>query len=229
MSTEWWKKKSLLIDDFPIPINKIILSTDLNQSTDSREETAKLAEVSVESNVKLQQAPVVNNVTPTTNPKSATISGFRPQSISISKNKVPAYENAPDENGVVKIVSEPEPQIKVFSDEEFQVAWSSFQNTLTDEDKVGFLNLSVPERKTGVEYELLVNNPMQENEAKRFLTNALQYIRIRLSNSMIQIKTRISEETEVQRSKSPEQVYADMVAKNPQLEQFRKLLSLEID
>lgn len=70
---------------------------------------------------------------------------------------------------------------------------------------------------------------MQENEAKRFLTNALQYIRIRLSNSMIQIKTRISEETEVQRSKSPEQVYADMVAKNPQLEQFRKLLSLEID
>jgi hypothetical protein len=129
----------------------------------------------------------------------------------------------------VKIVSEPEPQIKVFSDEEFHGAWSSFQNTLTDEDKVGFLNLSVPERKTGVEYELLVNNPMQENEAKRFLTNALQYIRIRLSNSMIQIKTRISEETEVQRSKSPEQVYADMVAKNPQLEQFRKLLSLEID
>ena len=223
------EEKSLLIDDFPIPIKKIIPSTDLNQSTVSREETAKLAEVSVESNVKLQQAPVVNNVTPTTNPKSATITGFRPQSISISKNKVPAYENTPDENGVVKIVSEPEPQIKVFSDEEFQVAWSSFQNTLTDEDKVGFLNLSVPERKTGVEYELLVNNPMQENEAKRFLTNALQYIRIRLSNSMIQIKTRISEETEVQRSKSPEQVYADMVAKNPQLEQFRKLLSLEID
>lgn len=116
-----------------------------------------------------------------------------------------------------------------FDDNEFFDAWEKFQQTLSDEKKVGFSNLNIPARNSDNEFIVLVNNVMQENEAKRLLSEAVQFLRGQLNNSSIVITTKIAEETEKQRSLSPEQRYMEMVAKNPQLEEFRKLLSLEID
>ncbi len=70
---------------------------------------------------------------------------------------------------------------------------------------------------------------MQDNQAKKLLSEAVQFLRTELSNTAIVINTKVLEESEIQRSLSPEQQYMEMVAKNPQLEQFRKLLQLEID
>jgi DNA polymerase-3 subunit gamma/tau len=97
------------------------------------------------------------------------------------------------------------------------------------EKRVGFTNLDLPVRKTDSNFEVLVNNVMQDNEINRLLTDAVQFIRKQLSNANISIATKIAEESEIQRSLTPEQRYNEMVAKNPQLEQFRKMLSLEID
>lgn len=118
---------------------------------------------------------------------------------------------------------------KSFTDNDFYTAWNKFQETLSDEKKVGFKNLDVPARNSDTEFEVVVNNVMQDNEAKKLLSEAVQFIRAELSNSGIVITTKIAEEDEMQRSLTPEQRYLEMVAKNPQLEQFRKLLSLEID
>jgi len=152
--------------------------------------------------------------------------GLRPQSISI--NKPGTIKNTSTSN----IVNEPLPELNLnnaFTDNEFFDAWEKFQNTLTDEKKVGFSNLNIPHRVSNVDFEVVVNNVMQENEAKKLLSEAVQFIRARLNNISIVINTKIAEETELQRSLSPEQRYLEMVAKNPQLEQLRKTLSLEID
>ena len=151
---------------------------------------------------------------------------IRPQSISITKPKL--IENVSTAN----VVSAPIPELNLnnsFIDEEFFAAWEKFQQTLSDEKKVGFSNLNIPTRSIDTEFVVLVNNVMQESEAKRLLGEAVQFIRAQLNNTTITISTKIAEETEMQRSLSPEQRYMEMVAKNPQLEEFRKLLSLEID
>ena len=169
-------------------------------------------------NTAVASAPKVVSAPPTLN--------IRPQSISITKPKV--VENVSTSN----IVSEPTPELNLnnsFDDNEFFAAWEKFQQTLSDEKRVGFSNLNIPVRNSDNEFIVLVNNVMQENEAKRLLSEAVQFLRGQLNNSTIVITTKIAEETEMQRSLSPEQRYMEMVAKNPQLEEFRKLLSLEID
>jgi hypothetical protein len=151
---------------------------------------------------------------------------IRPQSISITKPKV--IENVSAAN----VVSEPIPELNLnnsFTDDEFFVAWEKFQQTLSDEKRVGFSNLNIPSRNSDNEFIVMVNNVMQESEAKKLLSEAVQFIRAQLNNTTITISTKIAEETEMQRSLTPEQRYMEMVAKNPQLEEFRKLLSLEID
>jgi hypothetical protein len=151
---------------------------------------------------------------------------IRPQSISITKPKV--IENVSAAN----VVSEPIPELNLnnsFTDDEFFVAWKKFQQTLSDEKRVGFSNLNIPSRNSDNEFIVMVNNVMQESEAKKLLSEAVQFIRAQLNNTTITISTKIAEETEMQRSLTPEQRYMEMVAKNPQLEEFRKLLSLEID
>jgi len=169
-------------------------------------------------NVPAPSAPKTVSAPPTLN--------IRPQSISITKPKV--VENVSTSN----IVSEPTPELNLnntFDDNEFFAAWEKFQQTLSDEKRVGFSNLNIPVRNVNNEFIVLVNNVMQENEAKKLLSEAVQFLRAQLNNSAIVISTKIAEETESQRSLSPEQRYMEMVARNPQLEEFRKLLSLEID
>lgn len=225
MSITRRKKKSLLIDDLPPSIKKIILP---DSQVQYEGQSAPAAVVPVNPEPK----PVVSE---SVAPKPATArtaaipgGGMRPQSISITKSKAVSYQNGVSDSDS-NVLHEPVAHNAAFSDDDFWAAWSAFQNTLSDEDKVGFLNLNLPARKSDSGFELVVNNPMQENEAKRLLTNAIQFLRTKLNNTSVTIQTRVAEESEVHRSKSPEELYMDMIARNPQLEQFRKLLNLEID
>lgn|GEM_PF-1432532 len=153
--------------------------------------------------------------------------GLRPQSISISKSKV--VEQQYTDTVSNERVSEPVSVTKAYGEIEFQNAWRKFEGTLAEEKLVGFQNLNYPQLVGNHTFEVLVNNVMQDNQAKKLLSEAVQFIRAELSNSSIVINTKVLEESEIQRSLSPEQQYMEMVAKNPQLEQFRKLLHLEID
>lgn len=153
--------------------------------------------------------------------------GIRPHSISITKPKV--AETAAVTTSESKVAEPVMAYNQSFTDDDFFRSWYNFLKTLSDEKMVGFKNLNIPVRTTENVFEVLVNNVMQENEAKKLLQEAVQFIRSELKNSSITVNTKIAEENEMQRSLSPEQRYLEMVAKNPQLEQFRKMLSLEID
>lgn len=221
MSTEWWKKKSLLIDEKPLPILKINVATDNPfETTEAKADLQKT--IAVTPSIATEPVAAASVVSA---PKPTPI-GVRPQSISISKPKhVEVIKTDSEQKEIIEQIS----TTNAFSDEDFIKAWSAFINTLPIEKRVGFTNLDLPVRKTDSNFEVLVNNVMQDNEINRLLTDAVQFIRKQLSNANISIATKIAEESEIQRSLTPEQRYNEMVAKNPQLEQFRKMLSLEID
>jgi len=221
MSTEWWKKKSLLIDEKPLPILKINVATDNPfETTEAKADLQKT--IAVTPSIATEPVAAASVVSA---PKHTPI-GVRPQSISISKPKqVEVIKTDSEQKEIIEQIS----TTNAFSDEDFIKAWSAFINTLPIEKRVGFTNLDLPVRKTDSNFEVLVNNVMQDNEINRLLTDAVQFIRKQLSNANISIATKIAEESEIQRSLTPEQRYNEMVAKNPQLEQFRKMLSLEID
>lgn len=210
------KKKSLLIDDILPAIQKIAVDNPFDAP--------------------LQQAITVNTPASAPAPEQARVvkvptisapSGLKPQSISISKPKV--TEQQYTETAINVQVSEPINATKSYSEIEFQNAWRKFEATLAEEKLVGFQNLNYPQPQGAHSFEVLVNNVMQDNQAKKLLSEAVQFLRTELSNTAIVINTKVLEESEIQRSLSPEQQYMEMVAKNPQLEQFRKLLQLEID
>lgn len=221
MSTEWWKKKSLLIDEKPLPILKINVGADNPfETTETKADLQKT--IAVTPSITTEPVAAASVVSA---PKPTPI-GVRPQSISISKPKqVEVIKTDSEQKEIIEQIS----TTNAFSDEDFIKAWSAFINTLPIEKRVGFTNLDLPVRKTDSNFEVLVNNVMQDNEINRLLTDAVQFIRKQLSNANISIATKIAEESEIQRSLTPEQRYNEMVAKNPQLEQFRKMLSLEID
>lgn len=220
------KKKSLLIDDLPLSIKKIALP-------DSQHTELPAAPTNVVNTAPAPESKPVVAEPSTLKPASVRTSvvpgnGIRPQSISITKSKATSYQSVESDQNV-NVLNEPVNRNASFTDDDFWVVWSAFQSTLSDEDRVGFMNLNLPVRSSESQFELVVNNPMQENEARRFLTNAIQFLRAKLGNTSLTILTRVAEESEVHRSKSPEELYMDMIARNPQLEQFRKLLNLEID
>jgi len=208
------KKKANINYETPQAIQKIEIA-----SEPSTENTYQKAEKPIEI------ATQVANAEP--KPKEAVVPvANRPESISISRNKVSgnitAQAISKNDEIVLNVNSE-------FTEEEFSRTWQKFENTLADEKKISFQNLNAPTKKTDLQYEIVVNNIMQENEIKKLLGDILIFMRSNLNNSSISIYTKIAEESEMQKSLSPEQRYLEMVSKNPNLEEFRKTLQLEID
>jgi len=70
---------------------------------------------------------------------------------------------------------------------------------------------------------------MQETELKKIQTDVIQYMINYLKNSSIRMSIKIIEESEMQKTVSPEDRYKQMMEQNPVLEKLRKNLSLEID
>ncbi|MPN58077.1 hypothetical protein SDC9_205778 [bioreactor metagenome] len=117
-----------------------------------------------------------------------------------------------------------------FSDEALLDGWIEFGKTMNDEIKsIGFRNTNLPVRVSDTTFEVLVNNVMQENELKKIQTDIVQFLINRLKNSSISMVIKVAEESELQRTLSPEERYKSMVDQNPALEKLRKNLQLEID
>ena len=109
-------------------------------------------------------------------------------------------------------------------------AWREFGGTITDDIKrVGFINTNMPRLVTDTMFEVQVNNVMQESELKKIQTDIVQFMMTRLRNSSIKMQVRIIEESEKQRSITPEERYKIMVEQNPLLEKLRKNIGFEID
>jgi DNA polymerase-3 subunit gamma/tau len=218
------KKKSILIDDKPAPIQKVPVET-----------------------------PVTTNTQPAAQPKSqpqaASISSSTPRTISISKPK----ETTPDPKPVFQrpgsisisapvtipeqaaagndIVSEPIVVMnREFSAEELADAWQQFAQTIPEQGRMTSLFLSTfPKLTSATTFEVTVSNILQEKELKRLQQDIQTFIQSKLENSLIRMSVKVMEETAVQRANSPEDRYRIMAEQNPALDILKNGLQLEID
>lgn len=170
-------------------------------------------------------APIQNNKP---QQQAVPVAGFqRPASISITKSQ-PVANNV----SVGTPTQKPEQVVlnEDFSDVSLEQAWRNFGQTIKDDiKKINFQNTNLPKRISKNEFEITVNNVMQETELKKIQTDIIQYMIGFLRNSSVKMIIRINEENEIQKSVLPEDLYKMMMDQNPVLEKLRKNLSLEID
>lgn len=153
----------------------------------------------------------------------------RPLSISISRTTQTGIENQQADTHTLTPKQATVLENKHIKYEDFKSAWTQFGSTLSHEQLIVFRNFNEPVCVSEQHYQLTVSNSMQENEAKKLLADAMHYLRSTLHNSNIRITTHIEEDTLTHRSLLPEQIYQEMVSRNPYLEVFRKNMKLEID
>lgn len=233
MPTEWRKKKTLLNEDNPGPILKINVNSTVAPENNPTNNSAKpiveqAVTTPVQRSVSVEQASTLQN-NKTQQQTTAAAAGFqRPASISITKSHPAASANVSSGVPIQK-----QEQIVLnddFTDVSLEQAWRNFGLTIKDDiKKINFQNTNLPKRISKNEFEITVNNVMQETELKKIQTDIIQYMIGFLRNSSIKMIIRINEESEIQKSVLPEDLYKMMMDQNPVLEKLRKNLSLEID
>lgn len=211
------KKKPDLIETASIPLQKITKTSNNEKAADENRTAIPPAQPKTVSTGIPKPAPVTNQ------PANYN---QRPASISITKQN--AVYSAPE-----TYVETKKTQVLMnekFDDKALLDAWNEFGKTINDEIKmIGFQNTNLPVRVSELEFEVHVNNIMQENELKKIQTDIVQFLSNRLMNSAVKMTIKLVEESDSQRSLSPEERYKMMVEQNPSLEKLRKNLQLEID
>ena len=205
------KKKSIIDDEQPIPIQSI--------------SATPIESAAIASNTVVSQ-------TITTAPKPAAPpaapSYQRPGSISISAPMpiVSEPQNGFVTNSVEKMVTSNLP----FTNEDLESAWRRFADTIPEQGRItSFILSNTPQLTTETSFDVTVSNSLQQKELTRLQPDITSYLQFQLQNSLIRMNIKEIEETEMQKASSPEDRYKLMVEQNSALKILRDGLNLEID
>ena len=211
-------KKKTIVEELKPPISKISVSPTVTETVKHVSEAPVVTKVSEPAAV-----PEVKKIVRT---EAATPVMQRPVSISINRPKVQDDISVVAEASVVSGYVADE----TYTDEAFAAAWKSFTVTIPDQVRVvSFMQNYLPLKTGENTYEIEVSNVMQESEMKKILPDILQHLYMALKNRKIKFIVRITEETEFQRTMTPEEKYKQFVEMNPVVEKLRKNLQMEID
>jgi DNA polymerase-3 subunit gamma/tau len=214
------KKKSLLIDDQPAPLQKISVTEPV-----APEYKPASTAVPVQPATTQQSTVTMKAKEPSTDAKPTF---KRPGSISISAPSIaaspqPTYDET-------KVVAQPVIQNKPFTVEELEQTWHQFADTIPEQARmVSFFQTTIPILTSASTFEITVSNILQEKELKRLHADIQDFIHQRLQNTSVKMTIKVAEETEVQRANSPEDRYKLMAEQNPALDILKNGLQLEID
>lgn len=227
------KKNSELTDEQAPPLQKVMVAAapEVQNQPVTPVSQPVTATQSVSHPVSQQPASPAAPVRPAAAERtpSPALSRPRPASISITKPQAQAGATAEPGNQYQTRQVQVQ-QNERFTQDELLTAWREFGATITDDMKrVGFNNTNMPRLVSDTAFEVMVNNVMQESELKKIQTDIVQFMMGRLRNSHIKMQVRIAEESEKQRSITPEERYKIMVEQNPLLEKLRKNIGFEID
>lgn len=214
------KKKPELNEKAIVPLQKITNNTNSNNDKPLNETKSSVLPTQPKSGNEKISGSI------TANTQIQSLNNQRPASISISKpNVVHSTTETYVETKKVQVQMN-----EKFDDKALLEAWNEFGKTINDEIKmIGFQNTNLPVRVSENEFEIHVNNFMQENELKKIQPDIVGFLTNRLMNSSVKMTIKLVEESDSQRSLSPEERYKMMVEQNPALEKLRKNLQLEID
>lgn len=212
------KKKSLLVDEVPLPIQKVPVVASVTSETKPP--------VTLSSPVKAKPVPQpAENTREKTDDTKPVFK--RPGSISISASNIVSSPQATysEEKAVEKTI-----QNNPFTFEELDRVWQQFAETIPEQGRMTSFILSTrPKLISDTTFELTVSNTLQEKELIRLQPDILDFMQLKLQNSAIRMALKIEEETEVQRANSPEDRYKIMAEQNPALDKLKNGLGLEID
>ena len=211
-------KKKTIVEELKPPISKISVSPTVTETVKHVSEAPVVTKVSEPAAV-----PEVKKIVRT---EAATPVMQRPVSISINRPKVQDDISVVAEASVVSGYVADE----TYTDEAFAAAWKSFTVTIPDQVRVvSFMQNYLPLKTGENTYEIEVSNVMQESEMKKILPDILQHLYVVLKSRKIKFIVKITEETEFQRTMTPEEKYKQFVEMNPVVEKLRKNLQMEID
>jgi DNA polymerase III subunit gamma/tau len=216
------KKKSILIDDQPAPIQKIVVETAI--ATESK----PVVTVPTTAQTPTSSRPIVTASAKPTETPSDSKPNLRPGRISISAPTVAAApQSAYNET---KVVKQTVIQNKSFTTEDLEKVWHQFADTIPEQARmVSFFQTTIPILTSPTTFEITVSNILQEKELKRLHADIQEFIHQQLQNTSIKMTIKVAEETEVQRANTPEDRYKLMAEQNPALDILKNGLQLEID
>ena len=129
------------------------------------------------------------------------------------------------------IVEEKKEKNNPFTQEELLSVWSEFISSLNEKKtrlKNTLTNAVVQLVENSSEIEVEVTNSYQEQELKDDPA-LINFLRKKLENDFIQLKTRITEPSASPKAYTSEEKYKMMAEENPYLAELRKSLKLEIE
>ncbi|NDP21648.1 MAG: DNA polymerase III subunit gamma/tau [Paludibacter sp.] len=213
------KKKSLLIENKPASIQKVVV-----KSVETAEIVTAIKVETTQSDSTIKPPFVVKPIDTVRDSKPTF---QRPGSISISGQKTISVQDTTHEK---TIAEEKTILTNAFSAEELEKAWRQFAETIPEQGRMtSFILSTVPVQTSISIFEVKVSNMLQEKELNRLKPDILDFLQNKLNNSTIRMTVKVMEETTVQRANTPEDRYKILADKNPALDVLKNGLQLEID
>jgi DNA polymerase-3 subunit gamma/tau len=119
-----------------------------------------------------------------------------------------------------------------FTKDQLLNAWNEYaksQKAFGKHQLFTTLTMNLPDIISEDKLELVIHNQAQENLMAEEKSALMDYLRKKLNNYYLQLNTRLVEEAGSQEAYTIKEKYQKMVEKNPDLEEFRRQLGLELD
>ena len=195
--------------------------------------------VKEESPVSSDQRPVTSDQRPVTSDQQPVTSDQRPESKPNGFGNIPgtiSIKKTREENGKKKTEVEVEEDLSgkpsaEFTQERLESVWTLFTESIKKKSPNLFATLTrnKPELKEDHLIELVIDNKVQEKEIMERRSNILFFLREELNNYQIQLESKIEESKEEKKAYLPEEIYQEMVKKNPNIKKLKDELDLELD
>jgi DNA polymerase III subunit gamma/tau len=166
--------------------------------------------------------PEVNAVPPPVKSGSSMLKGASIRSV----------YTKPETEKVNTVNESSEPASDPFTKEQLLTAWNDYARAQKANGKHQLfttLTMNLPDIISEEKLELVIHNQAQENLMSEEKTALMDFLRKKLNNYALQLNTRLVEEAGAQEAYTIKEKYQKMVEKNPDLEEFRRQLGLELD
>jgi DNA polymerase III subunit gamma/tau len=145
--------------------------------------------------------------------------------ISIKKKEV--KPDAQHEDGAMQIKEQP---AEDYTQEQLEEAWQAVTDKYkADKNLLITFTKHKPSKASDNLIDFIVDNKIQKKELEDRLTDFLPLIRQSLNNFMIQMNIIVTEQPPGNKAYTPQEKFAQMAEKNPELKAMKDQLGLEID
>lgn len=119
-----------------------------------------------------------------------------------------------------------------YTDDQFSKCWSDYAARVKSEGKKNALTIFIsypPKKLGGSNYEVVLENKVQENIFRDERPNLLNHLRMTLRNFDIEVNARVDEVAVVKRPYTASEKFQYMAQKNPALAELKNKFNLDFD